>query len=414
MGMIRTLRSVVRLRRFETDGVQRRLAKAANVDDLRALARRRMPAGVFDYIDGAAEDERSLDRNAAAFGQIGFRPRVLRDVEHVDTSTTVLGRPVPCPLVLSPTGFGRIADSQGELAVARAAERAGVPYAVSTLATRSLEEVAEASAGPKWFQVYVWKDRAMVAEMLRRAAALGYEAIVITVDAGAWGRRERDVRRGFTLPPQLGPGTFVDGFRHPAWTWDFLRGGPISFPIVAAATAASTTGERPSDGGDPIDLADFMDNRFDRSLSWDDLGWFRDHWDGPIVLKGIQTVADAVIAADHGIEAVALSNHGGRQLDDAPAPIELVGPVADAVGGRLEIYCDGGVRRGSDVVKALALGATAAMTGRSYFYALGAGGERGVDHVLGLFQDGIRRTMALTGCASVADIGRDLVEWRPS
>ncbi|MEL7206949.1 MAG: alpha-hydroxy acid oxidase [Actinomycetota bacterium] len=413
MGMLETLRSVVRLRRLQLDPVERRLQRAANVDDLRTLARRRLPAGVFDYIDGGAEDERTLGDNSAAFSRIGFRPRVLVDVDEVDTTTTVLGRTVPVPLVLSPTGFGRIACSDGELAVARAAGRAGVPFSLSTLATRSLEDVAGAAAGPKWFQVYVWRDRGMVVEMLDRAKRLGYEAILVTVDTAAWGRRERDVRRGFTLPPQIGLDTFVDGVLHPGWTLDFLRHDPISFPVIAAATeAASGPGERPSDGGDPIKLADFMDEQFDRSLTWDDLAWFRDHWDGPIVLKGVGSVADAVLAADHGLDAVALSNHGGRQLDDAPAPIDLVAPVREAVGDRIEVYCDGGVRRGSDVVKAVALGATAAMTGRSYFYALGAGGERGVDHVLALFDEGIRRTMALLGAPEVASLTPDLVEWR--
>jgi L-lactate dehydrogenase (cytochrome) len=411
MGMIDTLRSVVRLRRLELDPVRRRLARAANVADLRRLARRRMPRGVFDYIDGAAEDERTLARNSSSFARVRFRPRVLRDVADVDPSTTVLGRPVPSPLILSPTGFGRIADSEGELAVARAAARAGVPFALSTLATRSLEEVAAVSPGPKWFQVYVWKDRAMVREMLDRAGRLGYEAIIITVDTAAWGRRERDIRRGFTLPPKIGLETFLDGALHPSWTLDFLRAEPISFPVIAAASSVASTDDRPSDGGDPITLADFMDGQFDRTLTWDDLAWFRDNWDGPIVVKGVQTVADAVLAADHGLDAVALSNHGGRQLDDAPAPIELVGPVAEAVGDRIEVYCDGGVRRGSDVVKAVALGATAAMTGRSYFYALGAGGERGVDHVLGLFDEGIRRTMALIGARTVDEVCPDLVSW---
>ena len=412
--MIDTLRSVVRLRRLELDGVERRLAKAANVEDLRRQARRRLPRGVFDYIDGGAEDERTLGRNVAAFAGLEFQPRVLRDVSDVDPSTTVLGRPLPGPLVLSPTGFGRIADAEGELAVARAAARAGTPFSLSTLATRALEEVAAVSDGPKWFQVYVWRDRDMVIEMLDRATGLGYEAIILTVDTAAWGRRERDVRRGFTLPPRLGPGTFVDGIVHPGWTLDFVRAEPISFPIIAAASAAASGSEQPSDGGDPITLVDFMDEQFDRSLTWDDLAWFRERWDGPIVVKGIQTVADAVLAADHGVDAVALSNHGGRQLDDAPAPIELVGPVAEAVGDSVEIFCDGGVRRGSDVVKAVALGATAAMIGRPYFYALGAAGERGVDHVLTLFDEGIRRTMALTGCRTVDDIGPEIVRSKAS
>jgi L-lactate dehydrogenase (cytochrome) len=311
------------------------------------------------------------------------------------------------------------------LAVARAAERADLAFTLSTLATRSIEEVAAASAGPKWFQVYVWKDRAMVADMLDRAASRGYEAIVITVDTPVLGRRERDVRRGFELPPQVGPGTLIDGALHPGWTVDFLRGGPITFPVIANAAAARRRGpaapspeatgaamKAPSDGADPISLAQFVNDQFDPGLSWDDLAWFRDAWAGPIVLKGVQTVQDARMAAEHGVDAVALSNHGGRQLDDAPSPIDLVAPVADAIGGEIEIYCDGGVRRGSDVIKAVALGATAAMIGRPYFYALGAGGEAGVDHVLRFFDEGIRRTMALTGCATVAEIGPELVQPR--
>jgi len=401
--MLRTLRSVLRFRRFEWDPVRRRLATAANVDDLRELARRRLPAGVFDYIDGGAEDEITLDRNVAAFRRLEFRPRVLRDVSAVDTSTTLLGRPIALPLVLAPTGFTRIADPQGELAVARAAARAGVPYTLSTLATRSIEEVAKASAGPKWFQVYVWRDRGLVEEMLRRAAAAGYEAIVITVDTAVLGRRERDVRRGFSLPPKVGLDTIVEGARHPGWTWSFVRAEPIVFSNLAG---------RAGDGSDAVSLAAYVNSQFDPTLSWRDLEWFRARWNGPIVLKGVQTVEDARLAADAGVEAIALSNHGGRQLDGAPPPIELVAPVVDAVGERLEVICDGGVRRGSDVVKTVALGARAVMVGRAYLYGLGAGGEHGVDHVLALLGEGVARTLALIGRASVAGLERGSVRWR--
>lgn len=403
MRAIDTLRSVMRFRRLELDPVARRLARVANVEDLRRIARRRLPGGVFDYIDGGAEDERTLDRNSRAFADLTFQPRVLRDVSSADPATTVLGRTLPLPLVLSPTGFTRIADPQGELAVARAAERAGLPYSLSTLGTRSIEEVAEVSSGPKWFQVYVWRDRGLVKDMIQRAAGAGYEALVLTVDAPVLGRRERDVRRGFSLPPKLGLDTLVDGALHPRWTWDLIRSEPIRFANVTRA------GGDVADGSEAVSLADYVSSQFDPSLSWDDLGWMRQVWDGPIIVKGIQTVEDAVRAADLGAEAVALSNHGGRQLDSAPAPIELVAPVVDAVGDRTEVLCDGGVRRGSDIVKAVALGARACMAGRAYLYGLGAAGERGVDLVLELLAADVRRTMALVGVRTIGELSRDHV-----
>lgn len=400
--MIESLRSVLRFRGFERDAAARRLARAADVRDLRRIARRRLPGGVFDYIDGGAEDELTMARNQGAFRDLGFWPAVLNDVGMVDTSTTLLGRRLPFPLVLAPTGFTRIADPAGELAVARAASRAGVPYTLSTLATRSIEEVAEASDGGElWFQVYVWRDRGLVADMLRRAADAGYRTIVITVDTAVLGRRERDVRRGFSLPPSIGLDTLLDGVLHPAWTWSFLRAEPIRF--------ANVVGQEVGDGSDPVSLSDYISSQFDPSLSWRDIEWFRDRWDGPIVLKGIQSVDDARTASEVGVDAVALSNHGGRQLEGAPAPIELVAPVADAVGDRMEIICDGGVRRGSDIVKAVALGATACMAGRAYLYGLGAGGEAGVDHVLEHLRGGVARTMALCGRSSVDSLGRDLI-----
>ncbi len=402
--LLDTLRSVIRFRRFELDPVARRLARSASVGDLRRIAKRRLPRGVFDYIDGGAEDEITAERNVEAFRRIEFRPRVLRNVSEVDASATILGRHLPLPLILSPTGFARMANSQGELAVARAAARAGLPYVLSSLSTRSIEEVRAVSTGDLWFQVYVWRDKELLAGMLQRATAAEYSAIVITVDTPVLGRRERDLRRGFTLPPKIGLDTILDGALHPGWTWDFVRGGPISF--------ANVVGKSVGEGSDPVALADYMNSQFDPSLAWSDVEWFRERWTGKIVLKGIQTVEDARLAAEHGVDAIALSNHGGRQLDGAPPPIELVAPVRDAVGEALEIYCDGGVRRGSDVVKALALGADAAMTGRAYLYGLAAGGERGVDHVLGLLDEGVRQTLVLTGSRSLDDLGPELVAWR--
>jgi len=399
---LRTLRSVIRFRRIETDPVERRLARAASVADLRRIAQRRLPGGVFDYVDGAAEDERTMAANEAAYARTTFQPRVLRGVERVDTAATVLGAAAAYPLVLAPTGFTRIADPQGELAVARAAERAGLPYVLSTLSTRSIEEVRSVSRGRLWFQVYAWRDRGLVAEMVRRAADARYEALVLTVDTAVFGRRERDVRRGFSLPPTIGPGTIVDGARHPVWTLAFVRSEPIRF--------ANVVGRDVGDGASPVTLSDYINAQFDPSLSWDDVDWLRSIWDGPIVVKGIQCVADVVLAAERGVDAVCLSNHGGRQLDGAPATLPLVAPVRDAVGDRTEIICDGGIRRGSDIVKAVAAGADAAMAGRAYLYALGAAGERGVDRLLSWFHADVARTMALLGAGAVAELDRSLLD----
>jgi L-lactate dehydrogenase (cytochrome) len=403
-SIVDSLRSVIRFRGLEGDAVERRLARAANVDDLRRIAKRRLPTGVFDYVDGAAEDEVTRARNSAAFRNVEFRPRILRNVDKIDTSTTVLDMPLTYPLVLAPTGFTRMVEPQGELAVARAADRAGLPYTLSTMGTRSIEEVADVCGGRKWFQVYVWRDRGLVEDMLQRAAASGYEAIVITVDTAVLGRRERDVRRGFTLPPKIGIDTIIDGLLHLGWTLSFMQAEPITFTNIKAAYTA--------EGSDPVSLSDFVNSQFDASLSWDDIDWFRARWGGPIVIKGIQSVEDARLAADAGVQAIALSNHGGRQLDGAPPPLELVAPVAEAVGDRVEIICDGGLRRGSDIIKAVALGARACMAGRAYLYALGAGGKRGVDHVLALLREDMRRTMALNGVTTIPEITSDLVRWR--
>lgn len=400
-----TFRSVARFDRVELDSTKRRLKKIASVDDLRRLAKRRLPAGVFDYIDGGAEDERTLGTNSSDFARLEFRPRVLRDVSNLDTSTSMFGVPATMPVILSPTGFTRIAHSEGELAVTRAAGRAGIPWSLSTMGTRSIEECAEANPdGAKWFQIYTWKDRGLVEELVGRARSAGYGAVWLTVDTAVLGRRERDVRRGMTLPPKLGPGTLVDGALHPGWTWDFLNGGPITF--------ANIVGRHAEDGSTAISLADHVARQFDQALSWNDVDWLRSIWDGPIVLKGIQTVADAKQAVAAGVEGIGLSNHGGRQLDDAPTPVSLIEPVRDAIGDQTTIICDGGVRRGSDIVKAIALGADAVSVGRPYFLALGAAGEAGVDWLLDFLRSGLERTMALTGCRSLDEIDRDLVAWK--
>jgi L-lactate dehydrogenase (cytochrome) len=399
--VLKTLRSVLRFGPITTDRVERRLSRCANVDDLRAAAKKRLPGGVFDYIDGAAEDEVTIERNAAAFRRVELAPRVLRDVAKVDLSTTLLGQAAPAPLALSPTGFTRIADPQGELAVARAAGQRGLVYTLSTLATRSIEEVAAVSQGPKWFQVYVWRDRGLVADMVQRAEHEGYEALMVTVDTAVFGRRERDVRRGFTLPPTIGLGTIVDGIRHPGWTWAFVRGGPITF--------ANVSGDATRDGSTAVTLSDFVNSQFDPTLSWADLEWLRSITRLPVLVKGIGAAEDARIAAAEGVPAVVISNHGGRQLDGAPATLDLLKETVDAVGDGVEVLLDGGVRRGTDIVVARALGARAVMVGRPYLYGLGAGGERGVGHVLDQLLLGAERTMSLLGVTSVEDLTEDYV-----
>jgi L-lactate dehydrogenase (cytochrome) len=400
--IVRTLRSVLRFKAPELDRAAARLARCANVDDLRAVAKRRLPGGVFDYIDGAAEDELALRRNREAFTRVVFRPRVLRDVNEIDTSTVLLGRRLPIPLVLAPTGFTRIATPAGELDVARAAAARNIPYTLSTLGTRSIEDVAAASGdGARWFQVYMWRDRGLVKAMLDRAKASGYDALMLTVDTAILGRRERDIRRGFTLPPKIGLGTLIDGALHPAWTLAFVRSEPIEFANVRA--------DRDRDGSTAVALSDYVNSQFDQSLTWADVEWLRSVSDLPVVIKGIQCVDDARIAAAEGIPAISLSNHGGRQLDGAPAPFDLLPDVVDAVGDQLAVLLDGGVRRGSDIVKACALGATACLVGRPYLYGLAAGGERGVTHVIDLLANGIRQTMALIGETSITTLKPDVL-----
>nr|MBU6202413.1 alpha-hydroxy-acid oxidizing protein [Acidobacteriota bacterium] len=392
--MIKTLRSVISLRKFDPNARRRRLAKCGDIDDVRLLAKRQLPGGVFDYFDGAAETEWSMANNSAAFANVRLQPRVLVDVSNVNTACSVLGQSLPYPYAFSPTGFTRIATSAGELAVAKVAARHGVPYTLSTLGTRSIEEVAKVSSGPLWYQLYVWKDRGLSRELVQRAKAAGYKAIMVTVDTAVFGRRDRDVRRGFTLPPKIGLETFIDGIRHPRWTLDFITHEPITFSAVA--------GRGDVDGSTAITLSDYVNSQFDASLSWRDLDWVRSESGLPIMLKGIQTATDARTAVSEGVEAIALSNHGGRQFDGSPAPIELLPDVMDAVGDGIEVLIDGGVRRGSDVVKAVALGARAVMFGRPYLYGLGAAGELGVEWVIDYFNAGIRRTMALVGATDLA------------
>ncbi|HEU0235406.1 MAG TPA: alpha-hydroxy acid oxidase [Candidatus Limnocylindrales bacterium] len=378
---------------------ERRVAGAASVADLRPIARRHVPRAVFDYVDGGAEEELSLARARQAFGRVEFVPSVLRGVADVDPSTTILGAPASLPLVFAPTGFTRLMHHAGEPAVARAAARAGIPYALSTLGTTSPERLAaDAPDGRRWFQLYVWRDRDAVAELVARAAGAGFEALILTVDTPVAGARLRDVRNGFSIPPALTLRTLADISVHPGWWLNLLTTDPITFASF-----------RSSDGT----VAELLDTVLDPGLDWDDLAWLRGAWTGPLVIKGIQSVEDAQRAADHGVDAIVLSNHGGRQLDRAPVPLELLPSVVAAVGERVEVYVDGGVLSGADVVAAVGLGARACLVGRAYLYGLMAGGEAGVDRVAALLRADVIRTMRLLGVRSVPEVTPERARLRP-
>jgi L-lactate dehydrogenase (cytochrome) len=378
----------------------RRLARCRNIADLRRAARRRLPRPVFDYVDGGAEDEVTLERNTSGFDDLVLMPRVLRDVDEVDLSTTILGSPSPLPFALAPTGFTRMTHHEGELAVARAAGRAGIPYTLSTMGTRSIERVASVASGPLWFQLYVWRDRGLAKELIDRARVAGYDALLLTVDVPVPGARERDLRNGLTIPPSLGARTFFEGARHPHWWWRFLTGDAVSFECVSDRAAK------------PSGVMAFLAEQFDPSVTWDDLAWIHDAWGGPFVLKGVVDPDDARRAADAGVTGIVVSNHGGRQLDRGPATIDALPAVVDAVGERLDVLFDSGIRRGRDLVTALALGASACLIGRAYLYGLGTAGEAGVTKAIELLAAELRRSMQLVGARTVHELDPSLVTRR--
>ncbi|MDH5566306.1 MAG: alpha-hydroxy-acid oxidizing protein [Myxococcales bacterium] len=372
---------------------QRRLARCHSIADLRRAARRRLPRAAFDYADGGAEDEVTLARNESAFDAYALLPRTLVDVSEVDLSTQVLGQTCALPLVLAPTGLTRLFHHEGEHAVARAARSAGVPYTLSSLSTTSIEDLAAAVPGPHWFQVYVWRDRGLVREFFARCRASGYSTLCLTVDTPTLGQRERDLHNGMTIPPRLTLGALADAALRPAWCWKFLTTRRIRFENVRGAGDA--------DAGDLTTLWGYITEQFDASLDWDDLAWMVQEWNGPFAIKGVLRGEDAVRAAALGVRAVIVSNHGGRQLDHAAAALDVLPEIAAAVGDRAELILDGGVRRGTDVLKALALGARACMIGRPYLYGLGAGGEAGVSRALDLLRAELRRALMLIGAPSV-------------
>lgn len=367
----------------ELNPTRRRMAGAHTIDDLRTIAKRRTPRSVFDYVDGSAEQEISIGRSRSAFDRVEFHPRILRDVSSVDTSVDVLGGRSALPLVLAPTGFTRMMNHEGELAVAAAAQRAGIPYVLSAMGTTDLETVrAGAPTARQWFQLYLWKDRDASEALVERAIAADYEALVLTVDTPVGGARMRDVRNGMTIPPTLTVKTLAGMAVHPAWWINLLTTEPLKFAAMSSFDGT---------------VEELIDCMFDPSAGSEDLRWLRSRWPRKLVVKGIQSEGDARIVADIGADAVVVSNHGGRQLDRAPTPLELLPRIVDAVGDRCEVLVDTGVRTGADLVAARALGASAAMVGRAYLYGLMAGGELGVDRALEIFGVETRRTLQLLG-----------------
>jgi L-lactate dehydrogenase (cytochrome) len=369
---------------------ERRLTSALTIDDLRRIAKRRTPKAAFDYTDGAADGEVSLARAREAFGDVEFNPAILRDVSTVDTSREVLGKRVALPFGIAPTGFTRMMQAEGEIAGATAAAAAGIPFSLSTMGTTSIEDVAAANPdGRNWFQLYMWKDRDRSMALVDRAAKAGFDTLLVTVDVPVAGARLRDVRNGMTIPPTLTPRTVVNAIPRPAWWINFLTTEPLAF---ASLDAWSGT------------VADLLDTMFDPTVTYDDLAWIKDQWPGKVVVKGVQTVDDARRLADAGVDAVLLSNHGGRQLDRAPIPFHLLPQVVAAVGKDVEVHLDTGIMSGQDIVASIAHGAHFTLVGRAYLYGLMAGGRDGVDRMIEILSGQIERTMRLLGVTTLDEL----------
>lgn len=389
----RELGELLSLRWPTLNRTERVLARCVTVADLEREAGRRWPRGVRGYVAGGADDEVSLRQNLSAFERFRLVPRTLQDVSQVDTSQELLGCLSAYPFALGPTGYTRMMHPAGELAAAAAARTAGIPYTLSTMATTSIETVAERCGGDLWFQLYIWRDRKLVDELLDRAAVNGYRALMLTVDTAVTGLRARDIRNGFTLPPRLTPRTLFDMTLHPAWCIGLLRGEPISFANFAKQVSARSQS-----------VMEFAAQQFDPTVGWEDLARIRQRWRGPLVIKGILSPDDTARAAEAGVDAVVLSNHGGRQLDGAVPPILMLPAVRERVGSTIRIFVDSGIRSGTHIVVALALGADGCLIGRPYLYGLGAAGERGVHASIAMLGEGVRRSMALLGVTSIDEI----------
>jgi L-lactate dehydrogenase (cytochrome) len=380
-----------------------RLSDCHNVSDFRALARRRLPRPVFDYIDGGADDELTKDRNTSAFDDCDLVPNILAGTDSIDMTTTVMGRKIAMPLMLSPTALQRLFHWQGERAVGAAAERFGTWFGISSLATVSIEEIGQIKT-PKLFQLYVHKDKGLNRSMIERCKAAKFDAIALTVDVAVSGNRERCLRSGFTSPPRFTPASVLSYAMHPEWVANYLLREKFSLPNLATHV----------DEGSNVALsvADYFNTMLDPSMDWQMAEDIRKDWGGQFALKGVMSAADAKRAVNIGASAIYVSNHGGRQLDGSRSPFDQIAEIADAVGGEIDIICDGGVRRGSHVLKALAAGATACSGGRLYLYALAAAGEAGVQRIVGKLRDEIERDMKLMGVRSVSDLKSSMLRYR--
>ena len=372
--------------------------KVANIADLRQLARQRLPRALFDYIDGGAQDEVTLRANQADFNNFTLVQRVLRDVTTRDQSVTVLGQKYDLPLILSPTGLTGIFWPNGALEAARAASDAGAGFCLSSMSTSTVEDIKKVAKRPTWFQLYVMRDRGMSRELIERAKAAGCSALVLTVDLAMQGQRDRDVHNGLTIPPTLSVANMLNFATRPGWVWRFLT-GPKVMPASLVKPGQNTL----------FTIAGYVNSQFDQSVTWKDIEWAKSIWGGPIALKGILAPEDAVAAIDHGADALIVSNHGGRQLDGVRSAISALPYVVDAVQGRAEVLIDGGVRRGTDVLKAIALGAKACMIGRPYMYGLASNGRAGVAKALDLLRNEIDLALALTGNTSLAALDRSSI-----
>jgi len=387
---VREIGQLIRMRPVELDAARRRLARCHDIHELRTRARRLIPRPVFDYVDGGADEELSIRANREAFTRWRFVPRALVDVSAPDTSARVLDRALPLPLVLGPTGFTRMVHPAGEIGVARAAERSGLPYTLSTMATTSIEDLAAATDPDRWFQLYILKDSGLNSELVDRAAACGYRVLVVTIDTAVAGHRSRDQRNGLIIPPELTARSIASIASRPGYWIRMLRSPAIVFANFAAGHPSMTIEE--------------IIALFSPAITWDDIAALRERWTGKLVIKGPLGAADAARAVGAGADGVQLSNHGGRQLDRAVPPADLITEVRDAAGPGLSVLVDSGIRHGADIATAIALGADACVIGRAYLYGLMAGGEPGVDKALDLLTTQFRRTLQLLGVTSVAEL----------
>jgi L-lactate dehydrogenase (cytochrome) len=381
-----------------------KLSDCHNIDDFRRLAKARLPWPVFDYIDGAADDELTKARNTSAYDSCDLVPDVLAGVAQIDTSCTILGRKSAIPLILSPTAVQRAFHHQGETAVAKAAEKFGLWFGISSLATRSIEEIAALTTGPKMFQLYVHKDKGLNASMIERCKASGFDALTLTVDTIVSGKRERCLRSGFTTPPRFSPSAVWSYTTRPKWTLDYLLREKFRLPNLDSHVSEGSS--------EAVSIADYFNTMLDTSMDWDTAAKIRQDWGGKFVLKGVMSAGDASKAVDIGADGIMISNHGGRQLDGSRAPFDQLPEIVDAVGGEIEIICDGGVRRGTHALKAICTGAVAASGGRLYLYALAAAGQEGVERALAILQDEITRGMQLMGVTTVEQLTKDRLRWR--